>query len=281
MWAVWVIAGIAVVVLSYMIGISLYAKGMKKKRLLYPLEDTKIGIERDIEFKRAGDRSLLMDLYRPLDGEKPPVVILVHGEGAESFIRDAKDWAVFRDYGRLLAQKGLATVTFNHRPGGIAAGFKDIDKAAGDVTDLVAYVRGRAGEWDIDGERICVWAFSAGGVYMSRFLINTPVYIKCLVSFYGLLDVRSFVKDGALTGYYPEHYLNKGTATPILIAKAGKDSNRLIVAADHFLEVARAKDIPVEYREHPEGKHAFDTMNDDETTRRLIGDAIAFIKENI
>lgn len=283
MWAVWVAAGIAGVVLSYVIGISLYAKGMKKKDLLYPLEGAEIGIERDIEYKRAEDKALLMDLYRPSDVENPPVVVLIHGEGAESFIRDAKDWALYRDYGRLLAENGLAAVSFNHRPGGITVGFKDIDKAAGDVTDLAAYVRSRAGEWGVDGERICVWAFSAGGVYLNPFFRNTPAYIKCLVSFYGLLAATAFTKKNQdyLSGYDPENYLAEDTLVPVLAVQAGKDRPQIARGTERFLAAAKAKGIAVKHILYAEGKHAFDVMNDTEETRRIIGETVRFIKDSL
>lgn len=283
MWVVWVAAGIAAVVLVYMIGISLYAKGMKKKGLLYPLEHTQIGVERDIEYKRAGDKPLLMDLYRPLDGDKPPVVVLVHGEGTDSFIRDAKDWAVFRDYGRLLAEQGLAAVTFNHRPGGIASGFKDINDAAADVTDLVSHVREKAGEWGVDGDLVCVWAFSAGGVYLSPFFRDTPPYIKCLVSFYGLLAATAFVPKNQdhVRAYDPENYLMEDTGVPVLVAQAGKDRPQITGSTERFLAAAKAKGIAVTHILYGEGKHAFDAMNDTEETRLIIGETVAFIKDSL
>jgi len=56
---------------------------------------------------------------------------------------------------------------------------------------------------------------------------------------------------------------------PLLVVKAGQDSSDLNETIDPFVSEAKAHRIPLEYREHPDGQHGFDILNDDETSREI------------
>src|SRR5437016_3152042 len=72
-------------------------------------------VRRDLVYKVADGRELSMDLYLPPAAAAPsPVVVMIHG-GPVPPGTNAKDWGIFVSYGDLLAEAGLAAVTFGHR----------------------------------------------------------------------------------------------------------------------------------------------------------------------
>ncbi|HEX3043313.1 MAG TPA: alpha/beta hydrolase [Bacillota bacterium] len=275
-----VILGVGILV-AVMLLFNQYIVMMKKKKLLFDIgESVKINPLKFI-YKKVDRRNLGLDVYLPENHSEAqfPAVIFIHGEGP--FINDAKDWTILTSYGRLLAGMGFAGITFNHRGAGL--NWLKIDDAATDILDAIGFVRKNAAAWNVDENRICVWAFSAGGIYLSLFLKDHLDGVKCLVSFYGLLDLRTWVKDlpEALTEYTPEQYLTAGGARPpFLIVKAAKDIRRINDAVASFIQRADEKKVNYELLVHSSGRHAFDALDDNQETRDIIKRTLEFIKEN-
>ncbi len=279
---------ISVCILAIALFILLYAasyiRNLKRKGLLYKIDDSKqVNVSRNNIYKETERKRLLMDVYHPqtLDPEvKLPVVFLVHGEGPEVFIRDAKDWNLYSSYGKLLANMGFVAVTFNHRRAG--AKLSRIREGTSDIYDALDFVKKNATQWNIDENRICIWAFSIGGLFASPFLQNKVHSIKSFVSFYGLLDLREWTSrlGEAFREYYPEHYLPEtADCVPnILIVKANRDSERINNSIDSFAQVATLRKIDFKYIVHTSGRHAFDALDDNEETRKIIGQTLNFIK---
>jgi acetyl esterase/lipase len=64
------------------------------------------------------------------------------------------------------------------------------------VADLVAYVRKNAGDFGVDRDRIAIWAFSGGGPFLARWIAEPPAYLRALVGYYAVLDVREPMGSG-------------------------------------------------------------------------------------
>jgi len=94
---------------------------------------------------------------------------------------------VFTSYGRLLAASGFVAVTFNH---GFSGPERLLDAAA-DVDGAIAHVRANADELGIDPDRIALWAFSGGGPFLSAAMRDRPPFVRALVAFYAILDLRA------------------------------------------------------------------------------------------
>jgi acetyl esterase/lipase len=47
------------------------------------------------------------------------------------------------------------------------------------------------------------------------------------------------------------------------------------------VEEARRLGARVELLEHPEGRHGFDTLNDDDRSREIIRRTLDFVRENV
>lgn len=117
-----------------------------------------IRVLKDIEYKKAGENALMLDLYLPENSEKPaPCLIFIHGGGWKSGNRN--DYAY---YTSRFAQKGYACATISYR-------FQQEAKfpaAVHDTKDAVRWVRVNASEYKIDPDKIAAIGGSAGG-YLS------------------------------------------------------------------------------------------------------------------
>jgi poly(3-hydroxybutyrate) depolymerase len=117
-------------------------------------------VRRDLIYKTGPE--LRFDLYLPesaSSGDRIPVVVLVHGDSSPEILANAKNWGVFQSLGELVAASGLAAVAFNHRSTELRTKLRE---AAQDVDDLVAHVRERHDELQVDAERLALWVFSMG-----------------------------------------------------------------------------------------------------------------------
>lgn len=282
------LVGLMLILISLLSIYLYYMIYIKNKKLIYDIDEKEeIKIKKDIVYKKVEGKDLLMDIYSPSNlesKEKLPVVIFVHGEGPELFIKDAKNWKIYCSYGRLVASMGFAAVTFNHR---YAYGnFSRIKDVSYDVLDAVKYVRGNATRLNVDAEKICIWSFSLGGIYSSLFLKNNEINVKCLISYYGLLDIYTRVneKNDIYNEFTPEIYLENFNRKDvyILIVKAAKDKIKGVnKSIDNFIEAAKKYNIKYEYIMHNTGGHSFDIMDDNCETRDIIGQTLKYIKEKM
>lgn len=227
-----------------------------------------------------------MDVYVPAGvakNERLPAVVFIHGGASERFT--PKDWGIYTSWGRLIAASGMVGVTFTHR-----LGFPRtlLNEGASDVGAAINYIRTNADSLNIDKDRICLIAFSAGGPMLSAAMRDKPSYVRCLVAFYAFMDVQQ--SEFHRTSETPETvkrfsnitYLTDGDAgkiAPLFIARAGQDEiPTMNDSIDRFIREAISKNAAITIMNHPQGAHGFDNRNDDERSREIIQTAIAFMK---
>jgi hypothetical protein len=69
---------------------------------------------------------------------------------------------------------------------------------------------------------------------------------------------------------------------PLFVARAGQDENPgLNDTLDRFVADALSRNLPVTVTNHPAGPHAFDLLDDGPVTRRIIGEVLAFLRDNL
>jgi acetyl esterase/lipase len=242
-----------------------------------------VDMRTDLAYKTTGDAELLFDVYRPPSGERPPLVVFVHGDGPPEYLADAKEWGQYTSWGRLAAASGLAGVTFNHRS---TLGATELHAAADDVDDLVSKVRKRSDELGVDPDRICIWTCSAGGPIGMRAALAGREYVRCAVCFYGMLDLRHLrdqipdtVSDDVLEDFSPICHLREGGETPpILVARAGRDRPVFNEAIDRFVAEAVARGATVDLLTHPGGQHGFDVLDNDDRSREIVARTLDFMR---
>lgn len=262
-------------------------------KVLYKVDGMdKVGVISDIIYKKAGDEEMKMDIYLPPDakiGQRFPAVIYIHGGYlSRQFPSKPKDWEVFKTHGRIIAASGMVGVTFNHRYYGWDK--QNLDDSFSDVRDAIAFVRNNAEKYNVDPDRICLWSVSGGGPHLSIPLKDKMGYVRCIVSYYGVLDLKSVVSIYGLskdtdwmTGYSPIDYLTLDNCDipPFFIARAGLDDPTLNATIDSFVGKAIEMNADISVMNHPGGIHGFEIANDDFRTRGIIEDTISFIKRNI
>lgn len=249
-------------------------------------------LKADLAYKSDKDDALRMDVYLP-PGLAPdarlPAVIFIHGGYLPPDLRPRpKDWGVYRSYGRLMAASGLVGVTFNHRYYGWDD--KSFGQSVGDVADAIAYVRANADSLHVDPQRIALWAFSGGGPHLTLALDNPPDYIRCIVSYYAILDLGPSVGRGtppltaeAAERYSPVRFITERNQSvpPVFIGRAGLDRREINSSIDDFITRAFANSVTIEVANHPAGRHGFDIYDDDDQSRDVIARTIEFIKGHL
>jgi len=108
---------------------------------------------KDVEYARAGDLPLQLDLYLPDGAHAPvPIILSIHGGGWHGGDKQASPGTHFTEY-------GYAVAAINYRlihQGTFPAQIYDC-KAA------VRWLRANAAKYGLDARRIGVWGASAGG----------------------------------------------------------------------------------------------------------------------
>jgi acetyl esterase/lipase len=247
-----------------------------------------VAVRRALVYKTAGETRLEMDHYAPpglKPGERRPAVVFVHG-GPVPPGSKPKGMGVYLSYGELAAASGLVAVTFDHRfdaPGRLV-------EAAGDVADLLAHVRKDAEALQVDPDRIAVWAFSGGGPLLAPLLAERPPWLRAVAAFYAMLDIQTPPpgQPDALGAemrrrFSPVAHLGPGARPlpPLFVARAGLDHPFLNAAADRFVQEALARNAPIDFLNHPEGRHGFDILDDDDRSREIIARTLEFLRARL
>lgn len=266
-----------------------WVKDLAPKRIVYAVPGMdKVTVRSNLVYKRTDTKELKADVYQPAGlakGMKRPAAVFIHGGFLPPNLRtEPKDWNVFVSYGELAAASGMIGVTFNHR---LYDSWASVPTAEGDLADLIAYLRNNADDLGIDKDRFTLWSFSGGGPLLSLAMRAPVPYIRCLVSYYSLLDLeqestksRGNLSDQALLDFSPLHQLennDKGIA-PMFIARMGHDYPGMNKAVDRFVPVALAKNVNLTLSNDPEGHHGFDIEDNTEASREMIQRTLDFVK---
>lgn len=229
-----------------------------------------------------GGAGHLFDLYRPPDAAGPlPAVVLVTGFADPGFRTIAgcafKDTAPFTSWARLLAASGLAAVTYSNA-----------DPAA-DAPAVLAYLRDHAAELGLDPGRFGLWACSGHAPTALAVLSRTPrLPIRCVALCYGYtldLEGSTEVEDQGRQFKFAVPDVSADeipSDVPLLIARAGADATPGVNASiDGFARYAATRGLDVEVVEHPTGPHAFDVLEDSDTSRAVIRRVVDFLRNRL
>lgn len=150
-----------------------------------------------IQFTTEDDMPIQGYLTMPnvLDkGEKPPMVVIIHG-GPHGI---SDKWQ-FDSEVQFLANRGYAVLKVNYRGSG---GFGDVFERAGyrewggkmikDITDATKYV---VEQGKVDGDRMCVYGGSYGGYAALMASVREPDLYKCTIGYVGIYDLNYAYTD--------------------------------------------------------------------------------------
>jgi len=264
-----------------------WVKAVAQKPLVYTVSGMdRVRVRRDVIYKRVGAQALKMDIYRPAESTaKLPAILFIHGGFLPPTLRtQPKDWQIFADYGRMAAASGFVGIAFNHR---LYENWMSVENSTSDLRDAIAYVRENADSFGVDGDRIVLWAFSGGGPLLTLAIRNPQPYLRCIVSYYALLDLvesekesRGALSEDTLLEYSPRHQLEVSTKpiAPMFIARMGKDHPNISASVDHFISAAFNRGVTLTVSNDPEGHHGFDVEDDTDASRAVIRETMEFVK---
>ena len=110
---------------------------------------------KDLEYGKAGDRALLLNLYRPAKQDKPaPGLIFIHGGGWTSGNRTDYTYYTVR-----FAKRGYVCATISYR----FAKEAPFPAAVQDAKCAVRWMRANAAKYSINPDKLAVIGGSAGG----------------------------------------------------------------------------------------------------------------------
>lgn len=237
---------------------------------------TDVEVRCDIVYKTLDDGTeLAFDLYLP-PGTEPgaslPVVVLVHGNVVTDPLQTIREqWK--RDmygHGLVVAATGMAAVSVGYR--GYSLGDdEELAAAEQDVVDAVTYLGAHSEELSVDSARACYWTSSGGGIPGAWAALTAEPRAKCAVVFSGA------VHPAFAPVISPIERLT-ADSPPFLVIN-GRSDGEAVAGTTPFASAAASVRAPVTVVEHS-GGHGWE-QHDSEETRRLVGDALAFMVENL
>jgi acetyl esterase/lipase len=163
---------------------------------VHKMAEQSVNAQTGIAYATHDGVELLGDLYLPAGAKEVPALVAVHGGGWVQGVR-----AAFQYWGPYLAARGVAVFSISYR---LATKGKTYPQAVHDVLAGVQFVRGKAGEFGIDPQRIGIMGASAGahlaalaslggkkfaGAYPQDAFASVSTEVKALIGVYGVYDM--------------------------------------------------------------------------------------------
>jgi dipeptidyl aminopeptidase/acylaminoacyl peptidase len=201
--------------------------------------------------------------YRPREGEKPPLLVMIHG-GPTSATSTELDPSI-----QFWTSRGIAVLDVNYG-GSTGYGRPYRERLNGqwgvvDVDDCVNGAKYLAARGLVDSDRMAIRGGSAGG-YTTLLALTQRDAFKAGASYYGVSDLTVFVADthkfesrylDSLVGPYPEsdeiykqrsalNYIS-GLSCPVIFFQGLDDKVVPPNQAELMVNVLREKGLPVAY----------------------------------
>jgi acetyl esterase/lipase len=260
---------------------------MREHRIRYPIpSQTRVERTADLTYRTVEGRELALDLYRPSGtAGLLPVVVFVHGDGPPDVIRDIKDWGQYTSWAELMASKGFAAATFNHRSSHQRTRMADV---AGDIDSALEYLDGNAEKLGLDVSRVGLWSCSMGVPFAVRAAFERRSSIRCIAVLYGPMDLEhdsgadESVSLEQKREFSPLYHLRNGRVLPpLFVARAGMDHPLLNESISAFVTSALERNTEIEVVNHPTGEHGFDVLDDSPSTRGVIDAVLGFFETHL
>lgn len=178
-----------------------------KEELTAWLRGDRRGLWKDIAYSRPDGRDLLLDAYIP-EGKGPfPAVVIVHGGGWEAGDKITYVSPVFEP----LAHAGFAWFSIDYR----LTPYVHVPDQLEDVRNAVRFVRGHAGWFHVDPNRIALLGESASGhlVAQAASMPCPGCEVQAVVSFYGVYNFERWKNDADFERMFPRLFADPDDAT--------------------------------------------------------------------
>jgi acetyl esterase/lipase len=260
---------------------------ISKKRAVHRIEGMeRAAIRKDLVYHTTDAGPLTMDVYAPAeaaDGARLPAVVLVAGYndlGYENMLGvKFKEMAMSVSWGQLIAASGMMAIAYTNR------------EPAADLDVLLRHVREHAASLGVDGDRIGLWACSGNvPLALSALMQDARDFLKCAALLCGFmidLDGATGVAEAAQMFRFANPNAGKSIddlpqTLPLFIVRAGQEQfPHLNDSIDRFVAKALSRNLPITFVNHATGPHAFDLLQDSETSREIIRQVLSFLRAQL
>ena len=231
-----------------------------------------IRVREDIVYKRIGEHPLMMDVYYPFGmesepGLRLPAIILVSGQAAPEVMPRLRSIRFVTTAARAIAARANRIVIVYD----IRSIQESLPVVAGDLDDLIGYIRAHADELRIDGDSLAILARSAGGAYGMRAAWHgSRPYIKAVSLQYAEID-----------GDLLEMARQGGRKAPLLLVTTRYDDFYDAKAVAALQAEAAKSETPLEYLHLPDSDHGYDSVNDTVESRDAFLRTILFLRAHL
>lgn len=245
-----------------------------KKKVRYVLPNMEaVEVQRDLPYRD----NLLMNIYcpAPRPGRRAPIVVIAFGYPDPQ--AGVRTFGPMTSWAQLIAASGMAAVIY-----GPNVPAEDIDAA-------LAYVRANAERFDLDADRVALFAMS-GNVPVALSALMREQGIACAALHCGYtmdLDGATAVADAAAQYGFADACHGKSvdnlpSDVPLLVVRAGRDkAPGLNDALDAVVTRALARNLPLTLINHASGEHGFECDEDSDISREIIADILAFLRAKL
>jgi dienelactone hydrolase len=174
-----------------------------------------------------------------------------------------------------MAASGMVAITYTNR------------EPKSDCYALLEHLRENSAALGIDAGRMGIWA-SSGNVPLALSVLMGTAFpnVKCAAFCYGLildLDGATSVAQAAQMFGFANASAGKTLDdlrrdVPMLIVRAGQDNPPLNEAIDRFITKSLSHNLPITCVNYPDAPHAFDLLLDNEYSREVIRQVVAFLR---
>jgi hypothetical protein len=216
-------------------------------RLAFAPPSPNVRVSADVPFDTASGVRLAMDVYRAGRGLRPALIFFNRATGA------ARREPLYAGWARAAASRDLVGILPDLREG----------TEARDFEALLRYLTSHGPALGIDTAAIAVYAAS-GNVFTALPVLERPslTAVRAAVIYYGTAPVTTFRRD-----------------LPVLWVRAGLDRPGVNEEIVTLAARAIAQNAPVTLLNHPTGYHGFERFNDDDATRAVIDQTLAFVRQ--
>ena len=210
--------------------------------------------KRTITFSAEGD--LKADIYRPAQARiKIPILLFFNGVGKLLSGGPFRDHPQYAGWGKAATSAGMAGIVME----------SDQRESRHSFDTLLAYLQQHASELGVDPEQLVVWSCSANAKVGTAIITDPKLTnVRGGIIYYGNGDVGTYRSD-----------------EPVLMVRAGLDSEGLNRGLDAIAAAAIKSNAPWSVINYSGGRHGFDIFDDTPQTRAIIDQTLAFARQAV